>query len=436
MLRNKMFYIVKWVFAGILFTGLIACDGENGGLTDVRLPDPTRQEFAGMSAEDDMSAKTDEVRAKAAARASTLQGWTGVSNPGLVKRDQARHALWVRPGESIQDAVDAAAPGSFILIHPGMYAETIEITTPNLTLIGMLGTNGEKVIIQNPGTLANGFCVMPPPGQSYLQGFTLYNVTVRGFEENGVFLEYTHDFFIGQTTTIDNGEYGVYPVHSIDGTVYRCSAHGHADTGLYIGQSKRVWLLDNLATDNVIGIEIENCSSVVAVDNISKRNTAGIMAVLLPPSEHITDTFSEHIWILWNGVHDNNLDNFADPADLAAFVPKGSGILIVGMNETTVAQNVVTRNNFVGIGTASTLLFGSLAGLPAEAFAGIEPNPDSVNVQFNMVVNNGTNPPVLPAPLTGLGADLFWDESGLHNCWRGNRYATSIPEYLPQCVPL
>src|SRR3712207_7463037 len=50
-------------------------------------------------------------------------------------------------------------------------------------------------------------------------------------------------------------------------------------------------------------------------------------------------------------------------------------------------------NNFVGIAVVSTVILGSLAGLPPAAFADIEPNPNGVKVISNVVKNNGSAPP-------------------------------------------
>src|SRR5262245_49254525 len=55
---------------------------------------------------------------------------------GATPAAAAHHLLLVRPGESIQKAVDAAQPGDTVLIAPGTYYESVKITTPQLTLRG------------------------------------------------------------------------------------------------------------------------------------------------------------------------------------------------------------------------------------------------------------------------------------------------------------
>ncbi|MBC7688626.1 MAG: hypothetical protein H7211_10655, partial [Aquabacterium sp.] len=66
-----------------------------------------------------------------------------------------------------------------------------------------------------------------------------------------------------------------------------------------------------------------------------------------------------------NNVHNNNHVNFAPPGGVfETFIPKGSGVLLVGADNVTVKQNTIRINNFVGIATASTLVLGSLAGIP------------------------------------------------------------------------
>ena len=131
-----------------------------------------------------------------------------------------------------------------------------------------------------------------------------------------------------------------------------------------------------------------------------------------------------------NHVTNNNHINFAEPGGIPFFIPTGSGILLVGTDNTLVEDNKVKDNNSVGIATVSSLLLGALAGLPPEAFADVEPNPDGVKVIDNDLSNNGN----APAPGIGLpGADLFWDGSGTNNCWSNNKFAFSFPTVLPSC---
>src|SRR5690349_20160536 len=92
----------------------------------------------------------------------------------------AKADIIVHEGGSIQAAVDAAAPGSLIKIEPGIYSESITVSKAGIKLVGVT-TNGAEVIIQNPGDEDDGISVTGAG-----DGFTLQNVTVKNFGENGV----------------------------------------------------------------------------------------------------------------------------------------------------------------------------------------------------------------------------------------------------------
>jgi len=276
-------------------------------------------------------------------------------------------------------------------------------------------------VIQNPAGEDDGITISHNSA-----GVVLDNLTVRDFLENGVVLNGVNGFRLSRITAINNGEYGLFPVLSSHGRIERCTVWGHSDAGIYVGQSSDVEVSRSTAYANVLGIEIENSTRVGVVDNESYRNVVGVMVVLLPG---LTVKTSTGVRVLRNRVHDNNLPNFGHPGELESFVPTGSGILVVGVDRAEIDHNVVTGNQFVGIGLGSTLLLGALAGLPPEAFTDIEPNPDGVRITANEVVRNGgvSSIPFLPA------VDLLWDGSGSNNCWLRNRFGTSVPNPLPAC---
>jgi parallel beta-helix repeat protein len=329
----------------------------------------------------------------------------------------------VHAGGSIQSAVDAANSGDVIQIEAGTYHEAIVVNKPGIQLIGLTGSANERVIIENPGDEENGITV-----RSNGDGFVLKNVIVQNFEENGVFMIRADNFLLSHVDTKNNGEYGLFPLFCNGGLIEHCSATGHTDTGLYIGQSENIILEYNVAFANVNGLEVENCSNVTVSKNQSYDNVCGILVVLLPG---LTQKTSANISVNDNHVYGNNHINFAEPGGgFESFVPSGSGILVVGVDNVTVKGNNIKDNNFVGIATVSTLLLGAIAGLPPEAFADIEPNPDGAKIISNVLGNNGAAPPAgIPLP----GVDLLWDGSGTGNCWSNNHFSTSYPSGLPVC---
>ena len=75
---------------------------------------------------------------------------------------QAEGTLRV-PGEypTIQEAVNAAAPGSLILIEPGTYEEAVDVTTDDLVIRGL---DRNEVILDGGFEMENGIRVLEADG--------------------------------------------------------------------------------------------------------------------------------------------------------------------------------------------------------------------------------------------------------------------------------
>ena len=336
-----------------------------------------------------------------------------------VSSAEKEHRIIVHAGSSIQAALNTADAGSIVQVDPGVYKEAIVVNKPGIQIIG----GGIGVVIQNPGDEENGITVTDAG-----DGFVLKNVAIQNFEENGIILTGVDNFTISHVTAINNGEYGIFPVHSSHGTIEFCVVKGHSDTGLYVGQSSDVIMQFNTALENVNGLEVENSSNVSVVRNQSFNNVCGILIDLLPGKDVKT---SANILVRNNNVFNNNHVNFGEPGSLESVVPKGLGILLLGADNVTMESNIVTGNDFAGITVFSTLVLGSLAGIPPDQFADIDPNPDNARIVRNLVKKNGSAPPALPIPLPGV--DFLWDGSGVNNCWASNIFTSSFPSPLPKC---
>lgn len=324
----------------------------------------------------------------------------------------------VNSGSSIQAAVNMAVAGTEIKIRSGIYSESIVIDKPGITLTGE-----GNVVIQNPGNADIGIMVNDAG-----DGFTLKNITIRNFNERGVEIKNVDGFSLSHVKATSNGEFGLFAQYSTNGSIEHSEATGHTDTGIFVGESTHVTVSHNKVHGNTIGVETENASHITMDKNHAYNNTAGILCLLVP---HPSVTQSSHITILKNQVRENNLANLqTGSGELEAILPSGIGILILGVNNMLVQDNHVTDHKFTGIALISTTILGALAGVPPEAFAGIEPNPDGARIIANKLRNNGFAPPSgLPLP----GVDLLWDGSGSNNCWSKNVYSTSFPNALPAC---
>ncbi len=333
--------------------------------------------------------------------------------------------------QTIQSAVDAAAPGDEIRVFSGVYQEAVTVTTPGLTIEGAPRAN---VVLEGGGQAMNGITVQGAPGAT-LDGFVLKNVTVQDFACNGVFLIGVMHFALKNITAVNNGEYGLYPVRSAHGSISGCLARGSNDSGIYIGQSSDVSVTNNSAFDNVNGIEVENCTNVRTTYNKVSGNTVGILMDLSPPSVvqvlgYAPVEVSSNNLVAHNVVVANNRPNTAPSGDIAAVEPPGTGIALVGGHHNVLRDNVVVGNAFAGI----ALLSGNDLLALAPGTPGYPPDvavdPTDTRIAYNFVVGNGFYTGMLPSGFP-TPADLVWTRTGLNNHWVHNTFVTSDPTNLP-----
>ncbi len=319
--------------------------------------------------------------------------------PEKVIVNLSENVLSVGQGEAftkIQDAVDAAQEGDLILINPGVYNESITVTTSYLTL---RGTDRNKVIIDGQFMSENGVQIYET------DGVTVENLSVRNFTLNGVYWNTAKGFRGSYLTVYNNGDYGVYAFNSTDGVFDNVYASGHPDSGIYIGQCYpcNSLIYDNVVEGNALGYSGTNAGGhLYLYNNIWRDNMSGIVpntldSELNPPGRETT--------IVGNLVIDNN--NYEAPTNRFGVVAKGMGIVVPGRVGDVIEKNLVINHDRYGI-VASPMLDANLY------FS------QHVSIVDNVVLDSGYTDLALAGP---------W---GPGNCFENNVYQTSTPPLLEQ----
>ncbi len=320
----------------------------------------------------------------------------------------------VRPGDSIQEAVDKAGRNGIVRIYPGTYHENVLVIHHGITIEGVI-QNGRRPVLDGKNRLPDAIAALG-------NDFTVQNLEIRNYQGNGVVVHKARNVTFRNLRIHNTGVYGIYPVECEGVLVEKCVVSGVKDAGIYVGQSRNIIVRQNEAFENVAGIEIENSVNALVEENYVHRNTGGILVFLLPfnPSK-VQDTTV----VRRNRVMENNTPNFGDPNAIVANVLKGTGILILAADRTEVYENEVVGNGSFGIAVVSLLnLF------PRDTRFDVEPFPDGNRIYNNILRENGKDPDPRLSRFGVRPVDLLWDMSGRDNRWH-QPGATTFPANLP-----
>ena len=314
---------------------------------------------------------------------------------------------------TIQAAVDSASPGDTVVVPPGTYHETVVVDKDDLTIQGsvaaVLDASGNEYGMRvGTGAITGNPPVCPP---LTVHNFTLDGLTIQNADDTGIFLLGVDGFHVTNGRYLDNEEYGVFPRCSHHGLIDHNSGGGGEDATIYVGVDDGVVVEKNDLREGEIGIELENTLHSIVRNNHVSGNVAGILVVVLPglPTVVTDDALIED-----NVIDTNNLPNpFPAPPPLfddLQLLPSGTGILNVGGDRVVIRNNVVNKNDTVGV------------ALIENPF-GFGPPDDNV-VENNVIMQNGKQPDPRSTPLSG---DIVYDGSGSGNCFSDNVFKTDFP---------
>jgi hypothetical protein len=341
------------------------------------------------------------------------------------------------PGDydTIQAAVDAAEPGDLVLVEPGVYEESVSVTTEELTI---RGTDRNEVILDGDFELDNGIRV------TGAAGVAIENMTARNYTRNGFFWTGVEGYRASYLTTYRIGDYGIYAFDSVQGLIEHSYASGSPDAGVYIGQCFPCdAVIDDVVSEyNGLGYSGTNAGGNLYIVNSTFRfNRAGIV----PNSGSYELCYPEReTTIVGNLVYSNNQPD--TPAIDVALLAMGNGILPAGGVGNVIERNRVWDHDLTGIGLLpfpeedanDVVPPASDDGQPCSEAKG-EPTadpatiPDTVlwNPRDNRVVGNV----IEDSRLADIAVGSLEDVSRAGNCFSDNDHATSAPRDLEALAP-
>lgn len=334
------------------------------------------------------------------------------------------NTITVQPGESIQAAVDAAEPGSTVLVMPGEYVEThggqaAVLVEKSLRLIASREGGGEVKILPGPGN-TEGIYVRGT-ADNFIEGVLIEGFTIDGFQENGIWTFYARDFEIRNNNVGNADHVGIYPQLSAQGLVRDNVAFGGLDSAMWVSGSEEVRVIDNEVYSAPIGLQV-NVSKDIEVDALTAYdNTVGV-AFTHPLASGLGDDVdlafgyrSESVHFANSSVFENNLPNPVSGGSLG-LLPEGTGVLIIGHDRAYVEDNSFVDNGYAGLVLVDHCFF---TGDTDDDCA-----PDDNVMVRNDITGNGSNPP--PGDFADLASDVIVFLAGTGNCMADNTFDTDL----------
>jgi parallel beta-helix repeat protein len=331
----------------------------------------------------------------------------------LTLQAAAETVVVVKPGadaqEAVQTALIEAEPGSVVEFAEGRFELKLglSLTVDNVTVRGkgmdktVLVFKGQEMgseglMISSTGVTVEDLAIEDTSGNA------IKSIGAKSITYRRVRTEWTG----GPKET--NGAYGLYPVESENVLIEGCVVRGASDAGIYVGQSKNIIVRNNTVEYCVAGIEIENCYGADVYENVTTKNTGGILVFDLPG---LPQQGGHDVRVFRNKIENNDTTNFAPKGNIVGTVPTGTGVMIMGNRNVEVFENTIG-----GHGTLNCVIISYHITLKKIEDPNYYPWPRAISIHDNKFGPGGDKPAgdlgQLAAAIAGTPLpDIVWDGS-------------------------
>jgi hypothetical protein len=379
----------------------------------------------------------------------------------------------------LQEAVDAANPGTTILVLPGLYREEPSLAPATgacgsldaptgggrdhyqvLSFEQQVGCPHEQNLVailgkrdlQIEGTGAGPTDVVIDAQYRKLNairadradGLYLRNLTAQRTTFNAVYVMETDGFAIEEVLARWNDEYGFLVFANDHGRLSNCEGYGNGDAAIYPGSASNINAgagheVDRYAVEitgcyghhNLLGYSGTAGNSVWAHDNVFTENSAGVaMDSAFPDHPGMPQN---HALFEDNRIGGNNQDYYRyvrdgtcqRPSEQRGYergvvcptvgLPPGTGIINPGGNYNIFRDNDIYAHDYAGLLTSWVPGFIRGATGPGEQFD---------TSHHNRYYDNA---------LSANRIDFWWDGQGRGSCWQDANHLVTEPRVLPRC---
>ncbi len=276
----------------------------------------------------------------------------------------ASNVVQVDEGQSIQAAVDAAEPGTTIMVS-GNHAEQVVIMTDGIKLVAKGATLSmpDEPDFEGPcgPTL---LCVTSPAGDfedPFNPDNKIHDVAISGFTLSNPYYDsigtyFTDNATIERNTVTGSDCSGIWMLFADNFRIERNTVDASVNCGNIDLAASDTGVISRNTTTNggFAGINTDDVSNVVIDRNTSTGNCIGIVAADSP-----NPASSSNVTITRNTANGNNTVCYPFGPPEVGGPPVGvAGILVVGPTDVVVSRN--TANDNVSTDPAGTITAGGI----------------------------------------------------------------------------